>query len=91
MLKLALVREPAFLCLIKYLRRKEKRYGFCAEIIRRTDQKAKDNGAFEGLSGFGKPLPKDDAAHVPEELRMGYRIMKNAGFAGEETALKKNS
>ena len=50
-----------------------------------------DNGAFEGLSGFGKPLPKDDAAHVPEELRMGYRIMKNAGFAGEETALKKNS
>ncbi len=48
-----------------------------------------DNGAFEGLSGFGKPLPKDDAAHVPEELRMGYRIMKNAGFAWEETALKK--
>ncbi len=42
-----------------------------------------ENGAFEGLAGFGKPLPKDDAAYVPEELRMGYRIMKNAGFAND--------
>ncbi len=62
---------------------------FAQRLSEERIKKAMDNGAFEGLSGFGKPLPKDDAAHVPEELRMGYRIMKNAGFAGEETALKK--
>ncbi|MFB8733648.1 DnaJ family domain-containing protein [Bacillus sp. SL00103] len=43
-----------------------------------------DNGAFDGLSA-GKPLPKVTVAHVPnEELRMGYRMMKNAGFAGKK-------
>lgn len=62
---------------------------FAQRLSEERIKKAMDHGAFEGLSGFGKPLPKDDAAHVPEELRMGYRIMKNAGFAGEETALKK--
>lgn len=62
---------------------------FAQRLSEERIKKAMDHEAFEGLSGFGKPLPKDDAAHVPEELRMGYRIMKNAGFAGEETALKK--
>lgn len=62
---------------------------FAQRLSEERIKKAMDNGAFEGLSGFGKPLPKDDAAHVPEELRMGYRMLKNAGFAGEETALKK--
>ncbi|MBT1252259.1 DUF1992 domain-containing protein [Bacillus licheniformis] len=47
------------------------------------------DGEFEGLPGMGKPLKKDDAAHVPEHLRMAYRVMKNAGMAGDEGALKK--
>ncbi len=43
---------------------------FAQRLSEERIKKAMDNGAFEGLSGFGKPLPKDDAAHVPEELRM---------------------
>ncbi|MCI4059986.1 DUF1992 domain-containing protein, partial [Bacillus cereus] len=39
--------------------------------------------------GMGKPLPKDDAAHLPESLRMSYRMLKNAGMAEDEGALKK--
>ncbi|WMT28510.1 DUF1992 domain-containing protein [Bacillus aerius] len=62
---------------------------FVQRLSEERIKKAMDNGVFERLSDFGKPLPKDAAAHVPEELRMGYRIMKNAGFSGEETALKK--
>ncbi|MCY8403968.1 DUF1992 domain-containing protein [Bacillus sonorensis] len=47
------------------------------------------NGEFDGLPGMGKPLKKDDAAHVPEDLRMAYRVLKNAGMAGDEASLKK--
>ncbi|KAA6447741.1 DUF1992 domain-containing protein [Bacillus swezeyi] len=47
------------------------------------------DGEFDGLPGMGKPLKKDEAAHIPENLRMAYRVMKNAGMAGDEGALKK--
>ena len=35
-------------------------------------KRAIKDGEFEGLPGMGKPLKKDDAAHVPEHLRMAY-------------------
>ena len=43
-------------------------------------------GEFSGLPGEGAPLPKDDAALVPEELRMAYRILRNAGLVPPEVA-----
>ncbi|OIR60893.1 hypothetical protein BLL41_13555 [Bacillus sp. FMQ74] len=52
-------------------------------------KRAIKEGDFQNLPGMGKPLPKDDAAHLPESLRMGYRILKNAGMAEDEGALKK--
>lgn len=52
-------------------------------------KRAIKDGDFQNLPGMGKPLPKDDAAHLPESLRMGYRILKNAGMAEDEGALKK--
>ncbi|OCA83105.1 hypothetical protein A8F94_18420 [Bacillus sp. FJAT-27225] len=52
-------------------------------------KKAYENGEFENLPGFGKPLPKDDLVGVPEDLRMAYRIMKNAGYTEEETGLRR--
>jgi hypothetical protein len=47
------------------------------------------DGEFDRLPGMGKPLKLDDMSGVPEELRMAYRIMKNAGYTEEEKALKK--
>lgn len=47
------------------------------------------DGEFERLPGMGKPLKLDDLSAVPEELRMAYRIMKNAGYTAEETDLRK--
>ncbi|MDP4103984.1 MAG: DUF1992 domain-containing protein [Bacillota bacterium] len=47
------------------------------------------DGEFERLPGMGKPLKPDDLSAVPEELRMAYRIMKNAGYTEEETDLRK--
>lgn len=52
-------------------------------------KRAIQEGEFQNLPGMGKPLPKDDAVHLPESLRMGYRILKNAGMAEDEGALKK--
>ncbi|MDA1477187.1 DnaJ family domain-containing protein [Bacillus changyiensis] len=52
-------------------------------------KRAIKDGEFDGLPGIGKPLKKDEAAHIPEHLRMAYRVMKNAGLAGDEEALKK--
>ncbi len=38
-------------------------------------------GLFDNLPGAGKPLATDDDIHVPEDLRVGYRMLKTAGFA----------
>ncbi len=36
-------------------------------------------GDFDNLAGAGKPLVLDDDSQVPPELRMAYRVLKNAG------------
>src|SRR5699024_4801661 len=45
---------------------------------------AAEHGVFDNLRGAGKPLPPDEAQHVPRELRAGYRMLKNAGFVPPE-------
>ncbi|KON89799.1 hypothetical protein AF332_25295 [Sporosarcina globispora] len=52
-------------------------------------KKAYKDGEFDNLPGYGKPLPYDDLSSVPENMRMAYRIMKNAGFTDEESQMKK--
>jgi hypothetical protein len=56
------------------------------ERIRQSIQ----NGDFENLPGKGKPLKLDDLSGVPKDLRMGYKILKNAGMVPEEVQLKKD-
>jgi Domain of unknown function (DUF1992) len=51
-------------------------------------KKAYKDGEFENLAGFGKPLQLEDLSGVPEELRMAYKIMKNAGYTQEESHLR---
>lgn len=36
-----------------------------------------------------KPLPVEDMSNVPTDLRMAYKILKNAGYVPEEVALQK--
>ena len=36
-----------------------------------------------------KPLPVEDVSNVPTDLRMAYKILKNAGYVPEEVALQK--
>lgn len=51
-------------------------------------EEAVRNGEFDNLAYAGKKLNVDDLSHIPEDLRMSYRIMKNAGFVPEEVALR---
>jgi hypothetical protein len=48
-----------------------------------------EQGEFDYLPGVGKPMFIEDDSLVPEELRMAYRIMKNAGCLPPELELRK--
>lgn len=41
-------------------------------------------GAFDNLPGTGRPLDLEDDRLVPEDVRMAYRILRNAGFVPAE-------
>ena len=52
-----------------------------------ADQKiaaALEAGAFDDLPGQGRPLDLADDALIPEDVRVAYRILKNAGFVPPE-------
>ncbi|ENH95602.1 hypothetical protein J416_15292 [Gracilibacillus halophilus YIM-C55.5] len=50
-------------------------------------KKAIEDGDFDHMQGKGKPQQLDDLSNVPDDMRMGYRIMKNSGFLPEEVKL----
>ena len=53
-------------------------------------KRAYKNGEFDNLPGYGKKMKLEDLSSIPEDLRMAYKMMKNAGMIdNEETALKK--
>ncbi|VAW38007.1 hypothetical protein MNBD_DELTA04-171 [hydrothermal vent metagenome] len=59
-------------------------------IAERKIRQAIEEGTMADLSHWkNKPLPEDDMGHVPADLRMAYRILKNAGYIPEEVALQK--
>lgn len=45
-------------------------------------------GEFKDLPGAGKPLPADDLLNIPEELRMAYKVLKNAGYVPPELEMR---
>jgi hypothetical protein len=51
---------------------------------------AQRNGAFDNLPGKGKPLELEDLSWVPEELRIGYHVLKNAHVLPPEAELLKD-
>ena len=53
-------------------------------IAERRLEEAIRAGELDDLPGAGKPLALDDDRLVPEDLRVAYRILKNAGFVPPE-------
>jgi hypothetical protein len=50
-------------------------------------REAIENGEFDHLEGFGKPLDHGDYFNAPPELRAAYHILRNAGAVPEEVIL----
>jgi hypothetical protein len=47
------------------------------------------DGEFDDLQGHGKPLPLDDLSRVPADLRMGFKLLRNAGCLPPELEARK--
>lgn len=59
------------------------------KIIEARIKKAQEEGAFEDLPGSGKPLHLEDERHIPEDLRMAHKVLKNADCLPPEIQLRK--
>jgi hypothetical protein len=51
---------------------------------------AQRRGEFDDLPGKGKPLELEDLSWVPEDLRIGYKVLKNARVLPPEVELLKD-
>lgn len=63
--------------------------GIFSRLAEQKIEEAVRNGELDNMPMAGKKLPVDDLSHIPEDLRMSYRIMKNAGYVPEEVSLRK--
>ncbi|EKY3194070.1 DUF1992 domain-containing protein [Cronobacter turicensis] len=52
---------------------------------------AQQKGEFDNLPGSGEPLTLDDDSHLDPELRVGYRLLKNAGYLPPELEARKEA
>ena len=58
-------------------------------VAERRIEEALSQGVFDNLPGAGKPLEIEDLSHVPEDMRMAYKILRNAGCLPPELEERK--
>ena len=59
------------------------------QLVEERIKQAQQKGDFNNLPGAGKPLNLQNDQHVPEDLRLPYKILKNADCLPEEITLNK--
>ena len=59
------------------------------KIVERRIQEALKNGEFDNLPGRGKPIEYEEDRHIPEDLRLAHKILKNADCLPPEIEEKK--
>ena len=59
------------------------------KIVEAKIQEAIRKGEFDNLLAKGQPINLDDWAKLPEDIRAGYMLLKNAGYVPEEMQLIK--
>ena len=60
----------------------------CAKIVEERIRNAQKKGEFDNLEGSGKPLNLLNDQTVAEELRLAYKILKNADCLPPEIEIK---
>ena len=51
-------------------------------------QEAMQRGDFDDLPGYGKPVALSDDSMVPEDLRLAYKMLRDAGYLPPEMSLQ---
>jgi len=59
------------------------------KIAEQRIREAVEKGEFDNLEGRGKPIVFEDETWIPEDLRLAYRILRNAGCLPQELELRK--
>lgn len=62
---------------------------FFQRIAENRILEAIDSGLFDNLRGKGQPLKFEDDSYIPPDLKMAYKIMKNADCLPPELELRK--
>ncbi|MGO4106753.1 DnaJ family domain-containing protein [Paenibacillus sp. YAF4_2] len=62
---------------------------FMSSMVEQRIKEAMAKGQFDNLKGKGQPLELEDNSHVPEELRVAYKLLSNAGMIAEEMVIQK--
>ena len=58
------------------------------KLVEERIKNAQKKGDFKNLPGKGKPLVLDEDSCVTEDLRLAYKILKNADFVPPEIEIK---
>jgi hypothetical protein len=61
---------------------------FFTKLAENRILQAIEAGEFDNLQGKGQPLNFEDDSHIPPELRMAYKILKNADCLPLELELR---
>jgi hypothetical protein len=59
------------------------------QIVEERIRQAQKTGAFDNLPGAGEPIDFSADGNVPEDLRLAYKILKNADCLPPEIEIKK--
>jgi len=59
------------------------------KIAEQRIRQAIEDGEFDNLPGKGQPLQLEDDGHIPEDIRIPYKILKNANCLPPELEIKK--
>ena len=59
------------------------------KLVESIIKEAMERGDFENLPGKGKPIDLTTYFDTPEDIRMAYSILKNAGIKSREVELLK--
>jgi hypothetical protein len=59
------------------------------KIVEKKIKEAEERGEFKDLPGRGRPLKLDDDSRIPADIRLAYKILKNADCLPPEIELQK--
>ena len=59
------------------------------KLVESIIKEAMERGDFDNLPGKGKPIDLSDYFDTPEDVRIAYAVLKNAGMSSREVELLK--